>query len=172
VLDNGLLEQPVLLLRPVTSGEWSFHAVSGHPVGSSHPCRRRGLFGWWTRGRLWGVYETCDHPLVFTVERCWGLRPWYEVRDAEDHRVGYLMRNCAWDRFGRRVAVRQPRVGKGPVARTEQFVQPDGVSIAEVRWSRAEGRLIFLSPGTENPFTRMLLLAAALLSARGLGAVG
>jgi hypothetical protein len=165
VLDSGLLEQSILVLVRSPTGEWSFHAVSGQAVGFASSGRRRSFLRWWSWGRLlWGVHETQDRPLVFTVRRCWGIRPWYEIRDAETRRVGLLLGRLAWDRLGRRVALRVTLVEQGTAGRIERFLQPDGTPIAELEWSGAEGRLGFLLPGSENPFTRMLLLAAALLS--------
>src|SRR3989442_1497365 len=64
--------------------------------------RGRSWFGW-LRGETIKVYETEDASLLMTVSRPWVFSRTWEVRDAEDRRVGIVYANRLWDGQGERL---------------------------------------------------------------------
>jgi hypothetical protein len=159
--DAGLLEQPALRLPCGGAAGAIARADSGAAVGAAR--WRRARRPWWRRfGRaVLAVHErqgAADEPLVFTVRRCWSLLAWREVRDAEGLPVGLLLGPRVLNRFGRQVAALDREGG------TSAFRAPDGRVLA--RLSAAEGgvRVAFEAEVVNEPFVKMLLLAAALFS--------
>jgi hypothetical protein len=154
---DGLLEQPALRLP---RGAGAVAGADGAAVGDVR--WRRARRPWWRRlGRpVLAVHERQgpgDEPLVFTVRRCWGLLPWREVRDADGVTVGFLLGPRVCNRFGRRVAALD-REG-GPA-----FRSPDGRALAHLRAAEGEVQVAFEAELVNEPFVKMLLLAAALLA--------
>jgi hypothetical protein len=156
-----MLEQPILLLRPrKTSPRQAIVAAdTGEPVGFARwPARVESL--WWPlSGRpVLAVYEHEDEPLLFTVYRCWSLLPRHEVCDADGHHVGILAGRQVRDRFGRNLAaLRRERNGSAAL-----FLSPDGRSLGRVTTDADGVRVAFDPEVAGDPFTKMLLLAAAL----------
>ncbi len=158
---DGLLEQPALRL-PRGAG-----AIAGPDTGSAvgEARWRRPRRPWWRR---WGravlaVHErqaAADEPLVFTVRRCWGLLPWREVRDADGVTVGYLLGPRVYNRFGWQVAALE---GEGGPA----FRAPDGRALAHLRAAEGGVQVAFEAELLNEPFVKMLLLAAALFTPLG-----
>ena len=156
--DAGLLEQPALWL-PRGAGAIA-RVDTGAAVGEAR--WRRARRPWWRRlGRaVLAVHERQgpgDEPLVFTVRRCWGLLPWREVRDAEGVTVGFLLGPRVYNRFGRQVAALE---GEGGPA----FRAPDGRALAHLRAAAEGAQVAFEAELVNEPFVKMLLLAAALFS--------
>jgi hypothetical protein len=154
-----MLEQRVLLLRPRTASAMQAIAdgESGAPLGFARwqeetPSSWRRLFG---RSVL-AVHEQEDEPLLFTVRRVWGLLPRREVRDAENQPIGSLLGRLVQDQHGRAVASLQDGVFRSPRQHVlaELFSAPDGL------------RLCFHADVADEPFVKMLLLAAALQMTR------
>jgi hypothetical protein len=154
-----MLEQAALLLRPCApSGRCVITAGDGAVVGFAgwrHPGRR-----WWRRllPAVLEVREQEDEPLLCTLSRCLTLLPWYEVRDAEGHRVGRLLGSLIEDCHERRCAVR-----RDDPAGTSRFEGPDGCCLGRLS-PDADGLCLTFDRAVEQePFVKMLLLAAALL---------
>ncbi|HEY7154310.1 MAG TPA: hypothetical protein VH575_10170 [Gemmataceae bacterium] len=154
-----MLEQRVLLLRPRTASAVQAIAdgESGAPLGFARwqaetPSSWRRLFG---RSVL-AVHEQEDEPLLFTVRRAWSLLPRREVRDAEDQPIGSLLGRLVQDQHGRVVASLQDGVFRSPRQHilAELVSAPDGL------------RLCFHAGVADEPFVKMLLLAAALQMTR------
>ncbi len=152
-----MLEHRVLLLRsrsplavqPIVDGD------SGAALGfarwrpeTSHLWRR--IFG---RGVL-AVHEQEDEPLLFTVRRAWSLLPRREVCDAEDQPVGSLLGRLVHDRHGRPIAALENGVFRNPYQRVLADLTPTADGL----------RLTFHDDIAGEPFVKMLLLAAALVS--------
>jgi hypothetical protein len=151
---DGLLEQSALRLP---RGAGAIAGADGEPAVGAARWRRR----WRPFGRaVLAVHERQgpgDEPLVFTVRRCWGLLPWREVRDAEGVTVGYLLGPRIYNRFGRQVAALG---GEGGPA----FRAPDGRALAHLRRAEGGAQVAFEPELLNEPFVKMLLLAAALFS--------
>src|SRR5262245_8696869 len=131
-----MLEQDVLILPAGDRGEAltgspagrAIVAPGGRPLGRARwvrPGTGRG-WGWWRRAVL-EVREHEDEPLVFTLRRCWTLAPWYEVRDADERTVGYLIGPLVQDRYLNKLALRR-REGAD-----SQFVGVGRCCLARVR---------------------------------------
>lgn len=148
-----MLEHATLLLRPPDS--LSVRAVvapvTDAPLGFVRP-RPGGLLERWFGGSLLEVREHEDASLLCTIRNSW-FRPGRRlVYDADDRTIGVVRGPRLEDRMGRVVAVQ-----KG-----ELFRDPQGRPLATVR-SGAEGAVIHFAEETADaPFTRMLVLAAAL----------
>src|SRR5262249_51558777 len=112
---------------------------------------------WLTRPPL-TVHESDDEPLLFTVHRLWGFLPAWEGFEADGHRVGRFNGTMLEDRYVNRLAtVEAPDSAAAGCLR-------DPAEDELVRWSRtAEGvELTFLPAVAEDPFVKMVMLAAVL----------
>ncbi len=153
-----MLEHATLLLR--TADSFSVRAVVAPcfntPLGFVR--RRRGILLNWLCGGLWEVREHEDESLLCTIRNS-RIRPSCQsVYDADDHSVGMVRGRRLEDRAGRVVAVRRPDAE----LKCEVFRDAQGRLLATLR-AGAEGLLIgFTDETAEAPFTRMLMLAAAL----------
>lgn len=160
-VEVGMLEQDQLLVLP-GDPTWRRAIVAPStrtPVGLARwqPGPPRG----WRRclRPVLEVREHEDEPLVFTLRRCWHLLPWHEVRDAEDHIVGFLLGPLIQDRYQQRLALRQ-REGRSEIC---HYVNPQKLSLARLV-PGPEGLEIQFAPGElTDPFVRMLVLASALM---------
>jgi hypothetical protein len=155
-----MLERAAVLLRPVEDGATRpiLCAETGQLLGFARrppqPARP-----WWRRLRPppLAVHEQEDEPLVFTVRRPWLLSPRREVRDADDNPVGSVRGPRVENIYGRALATLVP----GGEAGERVFRTPGGYELARLSPS-ADGLRLAFAPGVEDPFLRMLLLAAAL----------
>jgi hypothetical protein len=154
-----MLEQTRLLL-----GHWGpdgmraiVAADTGQPQGFACWRSRAGL-SWWRRlGRpVLEVHEQEDQPLLFTVRRCWTLWTSYEVCDADDRHVGYVLGATLYDRSGRKLAVRRASE-TGTL-----FQDPTGLPLARWESGPESDVFAFLPEVQDNPFSKMVLLAAVL----------
>jgi hypothetical protein len=98
------------------------------------------------------VREQEESPLVCTIRRCFTLWPRHEVRDADGELVGVLAGQWLLDRWQRAVMR----------LRGMEFVDVQGAVLA--RWDRRDGavRLELLPAVQDEPFAKMLILAASL----------
>lgn len=158
-----MLEEQTLLLRPGPGGDARRHVLSaatGAPLGFA---RRRPTPGpaWrrWFAAPVLAVHEAGDEPLLCTVQRFWWFGPFWEVRDADGHRVATVGRDAIADRWERPVAVRR----RGPGGSVVWARPRDGAELAALVRGPDGVRLRFADDTAGQPFVRMALLAAALV---------
>jgi hypothetical protein len=134
-------------------------AATGAPLGYARPAPANGR-PWWRRlpGPAVEVREQEDEPLLFTVRRAWSLLPRYEVRDAEGGWVGTLQGPFLEDRYGRRLAAVRP----GPAPDVWVVCGSDGRELAALVGRGGGVEVRFAEAVEEEPFAKMMLLAAAL----------
>jgi hypothetical protein len=145
----GLLEQTTLRLsRPGPSGRRPLCDAAGDVVGFVR--EERG----WPWGRTFWVYEAFEEPLVFGVRRLWRLRPRWRVVDADGEEVGTVGGEGLLDRWDHLLF----RRAEGGV-----FALAGGGAAAEWRPDGDGGRLVLHEPVRDDPFWKMLLLAAVLV---------
>jgi hypothetical protein len=156
---EGLLERKALLLgrRHESGRRVILDAETGTAVGFRQHRPRAGWRARFTR-RVVEVREQEDDSLLFVVRRCWSLFAWFEVSDADDALVGWHGLSMLLDRTGRRVALREDEAETG----TSWFNGSDGRVLARLAPQGDDVRLTFADEVTEEPFVKMLLLAAAL----------
>jgi hypothetical protein len=152
-----MLEQPQLWIptRPSADSPGKVLAGPSGPVlGTARWLPAPGLFS----AAVLSVHEDDEAPLLFRARRAWTFWRRHAVVDADDHPVGYVQADALLTPSARplvwRIASKQATVYHlvgGPVLATE----------------RAEGTGRWLEfgtgEGTDNPFLRMLVLAAVLL---------
>jgi hypothetical protein len=160
VSEPGLLERPAVLLRPADAAALRpiTCADTGQPLGfARRPPRPKRP--WWRRltAPPLAVHEQEDEPLVFTVRRPWALSSRREVRDAESNPIGSVRGSRVENIYGRTLAVLGPADASGE----RIFRTPGGYELARLT-PAADGLRLSFTPGVEDPFLRMLLLAAAL----------
>jgi hypothetical protein len=147
----GLLEQPTLRLHaPGAGGRRLLSDDKGAAVGFAVEVR-----AWWPWGRSLCVHEAFDEPVVFRVRRLWSLRPRWRVVDADGEEVGTVGGPALRDRWDR---VLFRRVDGG---RAFELVQ--GGPAAEWLANGDGGRLALHAAVRDDPFWKMLLLAAVLV---------
>jgi hypothetical protein len=156
---GGMLEHATLLLRPADS--LAVHAVvepfTESPLGFLRP-RPVGWLEQWLGGAVLEVREHEDASLLCTIRNSWLWPNRRLVYDADDHCVGAVRGRRLEDRNGRVLAVRRPNAElKGDV-----FRDSDGRSLATLRSEAAGVVIAFTEAAADAPFTRMLILAAAL----------
>jgi hypothetical protein len=164
-----MLEAQALLLRPWAAGAGPGTAAprrviadpaTGRPLGFARrqPAAVPPWLHWLVPPAL-EVHEASDEPLLFTVQRFWSLGPFWEVSDADGHRVAVLRRGRVEDRLGRDLAVRA-RAADG----TETWLYgPGGPALATAARTVDGVRLSFTDAVAGEPFVKMALLAAALV---------
>jgi len=148
----GLLEQPTLrLLGPNERGRRLLTDETGDVVGFAEEVRP-----WWPWARSLWVHEAFEEPVVFRVRRLWALRPRWRVLDADGEEVGTVGGPVLLDRWDR-VVFR--RVAAGRV-----FELADGGGTAAEWVANGDGgRLALQAAVRDDPFWKMLLLAAVLV---------
>lgn len=122
------------------------------------------------------IYETEDESLLCTAQRSWGILPRWQVRDADENLVGWIVRPCFWvtspshsatqsrgtlllDRLSRKLAVFDP----GPSDQAEgRFLDAERQELATLAPSNEGLAVTFAVELDDRPFEKMLLLAAAL----------
>ncbi len=152
-------------------------AATTAPVG--FVCRRRttglGRFlGFLRPGPVLEVHETEDEPLVFTIHRGWALAGRWQVYDADRRSVGKLLfgpgspiRAYLRAQNGTELMVERGKRGVEAEMRLLAFQRAPHELWEEVgKVTRCqEGlRLIFAPEVEGEPFTKMLLLAAVLVT--------
>lgn len=112
----------------------------------------------WFRWLAWPTLEVCetdDEALLFTLDRYWGPRATWIVRDADERPVGSLRGGKARDAYGRLLAELEPNANG-----QRRWLAPDGRELASIQVEADSAVLSFV--GDENPFLRMVLLAELL----------
>ncbi len=116
--------------------------------------------GWlpWRSRQIFDIFETEDASLLLTLHSPRLLSWTWEVRDAEESRVGFLCRDALLDRqglqFGKTCSSRYRKRGS--------FVSRHGMQLAAFEIDDDQCLLIFDESVVGLPFVRMILLAAAL----------
>jgi hypothetical protein len=158
--ESGMLEHRILLVRPraASAVQAIVDGDSGAPLGFAR-WQAQDESPWWHffGRRVLAVHEHEDEPLLFTIRRAWSLLPRREVRDAEGQIIGSLLGPLIHDPFGRTVAARQG--GNDGI-----FRGPDRRTLAEAAPTADGLRISFSADIAGEPFVKMLLLAAVLLS--------
>jgi hypothetical protein len=164
-----MLEQPTLLLRPWrpalegqagTLRAWIVEPVTATPLGFASrraPGSLRWL-RWWHRPTV-AVHEADDEPLVFTMRAGWSWNPSWRVHDAEGRTVGRVWDELLLDRRDEPLAQLVPGSELGATI----YQGRGGQQLACTGWEDEGVRLTFLMHRRDNPFVKMLLLAAALV---------
>lgn len=153
-----MLENSSLLLHPADA--WGRGAIcspeTSEPLGHAF---------WWSPGLdLPGrtsvqFHEHDDEPLLCTLHRPRVELPWYEVYDAQPHRVGRILGAVLLDREGRFFALCVPRFGDGTAV-----ISLEGQVLAWF-YQVEEGICLTFAPVVQGePFVKMLLLAAGALA--------
>lgn len=129
---------------------------TGHWLGlarwrTAPPVGWRRWFGW----LVLEVLESEDESLLFTLARGWRPWPGWDVYDAEGRFVGSFHRQVIRDPLGGRFAKWRPATG--------QFLGPQGYEVGVLAPSDTDLQLTFSPAIKENPFAKMILLAAALI---------
>jgi hypothetical protein len=167
-----MLERQTLLLRPWApavrpsraGGSAARREVVDPETGAALGFVRRrsgGGRGWgpWAAAPVLAVHEAGDEPLLCTLQRFWWFGRFWELREADTHRVATIRRRRIIDRWGRLLAVRESAPG-GAVA----WVAHDGgKALATVTPIAGGVRLHFADEVAGLPFVKMALLAAALV---------
>jgi hypothetical protein len=147
----GLLEQTVLrLLRPDAAGRRRLADADGTPVGVVDLAP-----GWWGFVLTLWVREAFEEPVVFRVRRAWSLRRRWRVEDADGEAVGTVAGPRLLSRGGR-VLFRRIQGGRA-------FELLGGDAAAEWVPEDGGGQLTLLPVVRDEPFWKMLLLAAVLV---------
>jgi hypothetical protein len=152
-----MLEHRVLLVRSRTLS--SVQAIVDGESGVALGYARWQAEGshWWRR--LFGcgvlaVHEQEDEPLLLTLRPTWGWLPYRRVCDAEGKSIGALLGRVIHDRRGRTLATLENGI----------FCSPDRRVLAELTATTEGLRLTFSDDIAGEPFIKMLLLAAALMT--------
>jgi hypothetical protein len=148
---RGLLEQDTLLILSADAeGRRWIEDGNGHTVGFARTTNR-----WWPWGFTLAVHESFEEPVVFQVRRLWTFLPRWIVFDAEGESVGVVAPARVRDRWDR---VLFRRIGGC------RFVTMEGVPAAEWSEDGERGRLLLHDAVRDDPFGKMILLAAVLVS--------
>lgn len=178
-----MLERQALLLGRGTQGDTSILILdrdSGVRLGLVRSSTPDGRWSRWFFPAGWDIFETDDHSHVFSLSRSWHWSPEWVVRDAEGRAIGTVFVPPARFAFflsdvprGKDAA----RTGETHIeddlgrciARVKEngdsghFLSLTGEELAWVRQQQHGTEVTFSNAMTENPFTRMLLLAGALV---------
>jgi hypothetical protein len=117
--------------------------------------------GWqgWFRWPALEVLETDDESLLCTLRRGWPPWPVWEVMDADGRFIGSLRRGVVFDPTGGRFAVLQTQANGTPA----KFLDHQGQEVGTLAGTAHGLQLTFAESLQENPFAKMILLAAALV---------
>ena len=132
---------------------WRIHEADRQcQLGVARPAGRR---KWWycLSAPTIEVLETDDEALLFTLDRYWGLRPTWLIRDADQRLVGRLRGESAWEADGR-------LLGQWRQDERRRWFAAAGRELAELQFP--DPRSATLTFRDDNPFTRMILLADVL----------
>jgi hypothetical protein len=154
-----MLEHPSLLIVPgkADAGRASIVDPFSTVALGSVRCRAAGPLAWlcwWSRTTL-AVHESDDEPLLLTMRQ--RLGSWL-VRDAEEHPVGRIHGRHLFDAFHQPLAELHREEGTG----ISQY--RDGEQELAIVMREEEGLRVTFQPGPrDNPFVKMVLLAAVLV---------
>jgi hypothetical protein len=164
-----MLERQTLLLRPwapvvrpspaagrAEARREVIDPETGAALGSAR--RRPGGWGPLAAGPALVVFEAGDEPLLCTLQYFWWFGRFWEVREADGHRVATIRPRRIIDRWGRLLAIREGRPG-GVVL----WGLPGGAALATPTTAADGLRLRFADSVAGLPFVKMALLAAALV---------
>jgi hypothetical protein len=160
-----MLERQTLLLRPwAPAGAEARREVVDPETGTvlGFVRRRRGVdrgWGRWTAAPVLAVHEAGDEPLLCTVQPFWWFGRFWELREADGHRVATIHRREITDRWGRPLAVRESRPGDA----VAWAAHPGAEALATLTAGGDGLWLRFADTVAELPFVKMALLAAALV---------
>jgi hypothetical protein len=149
-LSTGALRSGAEKNRPVRDAD--SHEILGQVREPTQG--RRGLWSW-LGGRNLQVCETEDASLIFTLQR--GLWRGWEVIDAEESLVGAVQRRTLLNEQGSLLAFVEGGRGAGQFRTTDQELLATWQFL-----ERDHYRLNFAVGPANNPFVRMVLLAAVL----------
>jgi hypothetical protein len=163
-----MLEASSLLIHPWHIGNgptdgWARLVLDGTTSASVGRIRWIGPAdgGWfaWLRGRRLEVLETDDAALLMTLIQLWGLSRHWDVRDAEERRVGTFYPPVLLDsEGGRRAYVESVDPMQGKV------LSPSACVLAEYeRMPNQTTVLRFAADLEANPFLRMLIVAGVIV---------
>ncbi len=178
-----MLESRALFVRPAPASRPGnsagptaeiLDAVTGRPLGTVRRQPHRERWWAWLVPAALTIHEAGDEPLLFTLRRRWRFSYSWSVLDADDQPIGTLCQVrlvpyaarvvgaaglLILDRYSRLLATlcrSTEATGEGAV------LDPEGVTLATLREQPAGAELTF-TPASENePFLRMLVLAAVL----------
>jgi hypothetical protein len=160
-----MLEKDRLLIMP-----WSSAAGLPHDDVAGLARVRRiqdsagallGFAGWaprsWWRGKVISVFEIPDASLLMTIHRPWGLMRMWQVRDAEERRVGSVYRDVALDGDGNLLTHLQ----KPKPNRPQKFLTRFHGELGSLEWLDDGSSRLSISH-TVDPFARMIVVASVL----------
>jgi len=154
-----MLEAPRLLIGPPAAdgSRTIVDAATEQVLGTAEWQGSTGSW-WWPRPRILAVHEHVheDRPLLFTVRRRWNWPPRREVADAEGIPIGELIGDWLRDACSRRRAVRS----RQDLETT--LIDKDGEPLASYEWVPCGLQFEFVPHMADDPYLKMLLLAAAL----------
>lgn len=118
--------------------------------------------GWrgWFRLPILEIVESEDESLLCTLRRSWRLLPSWDVLDADGRFVGSTRWGILYDPLGRRFAEFLPPVGD----HVGSFLDPSGQHVGSLIRKDGALQLAFGPAIQEEPFAKMMVLAAALLA--------
>lgn len=167
-----MLESARLMLRPWVASPspgaapvietWTcsiLDVAAQAPLGFARLQTGAGLpwLGWFSRS-IMELRETEDESLLAMLHQSWFTATTWQVSEADGHNVGWIRRMSLQDLYGRRFATLLP----AQPAQPQQFVAPNGDELGTLQ-GVAEGTLLTFDLSLENnPFGKMMLLAAAL----------
>ena len=151
---------------------------SGNRLGCVERSAPVRLWSRWLVSSAWDVFETDDQSHLFSLRRTWAWSAEWSVRDAEGHTVGTILTPPA--RFAFFLSDVRREVQTSAETRIEdarglciarsaemqegcRFESLGGEELGCLSRHDHGAELSFADGATENPFTRMLLLAAAVL---------
>jgi hypothetical protein len=158
-----MLEHPAILLRPAEA-PWGVRIadpLTGAVLGSARRGGRPRRFSWL---RWWGtvvveVREGGDEPLLCTLRRGWGPWPNWHVCDADGGAVGRVRGGLLYDRRDRPLGA----LSRQASGRSALYRDAEGWELALTEAGPEGVTLTFLPEVDEDPFLKMVLLAAALV---------
>jgi hypothetical protein len=155
-----MLEARILLIQRSGPTHSVVTAPTGRPLGFARwRPQAGGVWRHWFSRRLLEVHEADDEPLVFTVRQHWFLRSKWDVFDADGNQVGSIHGRLLGGRFGQVLALCEiASDGATVVFRTYQRRD-----LATLVQAGADRRLTFAEEVQDDPFAKMVLLAATLL---------
>jgi hypothetical protein len=114
----------------------------------------------WLKGPRLRIVELPDSSLVFSLRWHWGWPADWQVLDADNRLVGTVRGRIVLDEFGHFLAALEPPDRTGPA----RILNLEGSELGECVMDSQGTRITFAASMENNPFAKMLLLAAVLVS--------